>query len=466
MDTDDTKETLQSKRPTILIVDDVKDDRDLFGIWFEKVCKPPFLAKNSTAALKILRERKEQGFKVDIALIDVGLGPESGVELSNTIKKQYPSMLVLLMTGAIMDNYGYLHTDIQCVVKAGEENKLVPLVMNFWRTEHLRKDLGKKLSLILEQFPHKDRIKGVIRTPYEDFEALDGIIQRADGIERYIRWVIYRYSEHPGMVDFGLTVGRGCPGRCEPCQTGKITENVTSLTPPEMVAQFLHLLDSFQAFGFLEEGYEFSLNYTCGNDFIFNAENVIRSIEMLAEIRELPISFIITTIGNTAVFRKYLPMLSKYLVKIYLSGHSLDPEKRNWFLPMTEGQSLFEQREILAELHQTTGKRSTYCHLLTKGFNDSSEDIRQIAEFCQGWPFDVKVMPIADGCSQKYPEVVTPEDVRIFVDKLQDRGVDARARFVVGPKNATCGTTIPYEEIRKKSVAMGNVRRHVRRTRP
>lgn len=430
-------------KPRIGIIDDNPFDLDLFKGWFEAEGCQVFLAKNTGEAESILTRG------VDIALVDVRLGQEFGLKLAEKIKKQYPLVLVILMTGALRSIFCFDRPGIQCIEKTSLPELFVPIVMNFWEIEH-RKELESKARKIQELLPYKDTIGGVIRKKGRGREVLTGRL--FDPERRDISWVVYDgYPGHGNTIDICLAVLYGCFGKCRQCFSGLHRTNARKLGAVEMLSQFLHALDSVHAKDYLNR--KISVSFSNEGDSIFNWKKVMRVIFLLSQVKELDISFVINTIGNVKVFRRFVKAYEAYPeklpIKIYLSLHSLAKENREWLLPATKGQSLEEIREVLAEFSKISEQRVTLSWLLIKGFNDSDADIEDILSYLDGgWGeyFDVKVMPFKDDFLARYgfKSPATMADAQAFADKLEDRGISARAKLDLGILDgASMGSTIP-----------------------
>ena len=452
------RERKKIRKPKILIIDDDRSYLNLCNIVFSKVCEV-FLVRNLVDAQSMLSE-----YKFDIVLSDIHLGiRDSGIVFANELKRDFPLVAVSLMTSKIKDNYAELNSGIFCVEKTGDIKAMMSAILNYWLLEkRQKKQFMQKQKSILKQLPFKDCMRVVSRKPIRGVEAIDYRLLR-DDFPRYVRSVNYRHPNHPLKISVGVAVMRGCYAKCRTCQTGMVDEHVTEFGMPEMVAQVLYSLESSNAYGYLSDDYEISVEYTCGGDFIYCSRAVCDSIAALYNVSELNYpTFIIPTIGNNKIFEQYLPILTKFPVRIYLSTHSLEKEKREWLLPATTGQSLEKTREILSNFSATVGlnweagKKWVLAWMLIKGFNDSAKDLNSIAQFCKGYPIRVKVM-LMDGSLAEYPEKIREKEGLLFVEKLRELGVDAYYAVNMGselelngiPSNMTCGTTKSTHDIVK-----------------
>lgn len=447
------------RKPTIAILDDDELSRNLYERWFSKLCGKVVLFPDPGNLLLAIMKGK----RYDIILIDINLGPSqvSGVEVAKVLKQSRPKTVVCLMTGAIMQNYTELqYSDIFCLEKSVEERNMVPAILNQWHITKARDAKSHEIMLkILQQLPYEHHIVPTNKRIIDGTAEVTDFLLRRDGkiALEYARAVCYRHPNHPGKFSCGIMVMRGCYAGCLMCiscdtKCGK----VTVFTAEELIAQILHSLFSSQfAFGCLRGDYVVSVEATCGGDYIYCYKSVNRMIAETYAINLLKMEYVITTIGNEKILQKAFPAIVGYPVRIYLSVHSLVQEKREWLMPATKGQSVEKLGEILSDFTRKVSVKHpncakwTLCWMLIKGFNDSMEDVEKIAELFRShpdWPVDVKVM-LATGekIAKYFPLILGEEDGRNFVQKLKEKGVDARFAVNIGSKTEgaymSCGTT-------------------------
>lgn len=78
----------------VLIVDDEEQMRDLLSLYLQRHGYEVSVASTSTETLQIVDERK-----VDMVVLDIGLGGEDGLKLLAAIKKRRPDTQVVMLTG-------------------------------------------------------------------------------------------------------------------------------------------------------------------------------------------------------------------------------------------------------------------------------------------------------------------------------------------------------------------------------
>lgn len=107
-------------KPTILIVDDELLIRDLLYDFFTNQGWEITTAENGVKALEILEHRS-----VDLLLTDLKMPGLDGMELTNRVKEEYPSLPVVIMTG-----FPSIDTAIQALRHKVEDYIIKPFNIN------------------------------------------------------------------------------------------------------------------------------------------------------------------------------------------------------------------------------------------------------------------------------------------------------------------------------------------------
>ena len=236
-------------------------------------------------------------------------------------------MTVCLMTRRIRENYEALKDGIFCIEKNEDSAAMVTPILSHWMIEQKKKkQFEERRQRILLQLPYKDKLQFISRKSRRGVEAVDFWLVGSDPLKS-IRSVYDRHPNHPLRFSCGVCVSKLCRFGCLMCEVGRDVKkcDVIDLEKSQIIAQFLHGLDSSLAFGCLGDDYELSIEATCGGDWIAKPRPVYEAIVEMDAVPELnhPL-FVITTIGNLKVFREYLPKLVGYKVKIYLSVRKVD----------------------------------------------------------------------------------------------------------------------------------------------
>jgi DNA-binding response OmpR family regulator len=95
-----SQESAAEPRPTVLVVDDEEDLRDIIRRMLQRRGFDTLIAGDSQEAIAVLRDHPGD---VDILVTDLGLPGVSGGELSRTAKEVRPGMHVIYISGLPRD---------------------------------------------------------------------------------------------------------------------------------------------------------------------------------------------------------------------------------------------------------------------------------------------------------------------------------------------------------------------------
>jgi DNA-binding response OmpR family regulator len=91
-----SQETSPEERPTVLVVDDEEDLRDIMRRMLERRGFTALVAGDSHQAIEVCREHPGD---IDVLVTDLGLPGVSGGELSRTASELRPNMQVIYISG-------------------------------------------------------------------------------------------------------------------------------------------------------------------------------------------------------------------------------------------------------------------------------------------------------------------------------------------------------------------------------
>ncbi|MCR5863374.1 sigma-54 dependent transcriptional regulator [Flavobacterium sp. J372] len=151
----------------ILIIDDEEKLRSLMSRIIKFEGFEVFEAGNCKSALRILQQEN-----IDIVLSDVKLPDGNGIDLTNTIKKEYPSIEIILLTayGNIPDGVQAIkHGAFDYITKGDDNNKIIPLIHRAIEKSTLQRRV-ENLSAQLEQ---KYSFSGIIGQSKSILEAIE-----------------------------------------------------------------------------------------------------------------------------------------------------------------------------------------------------------------------------------------------------------------------------------------------------
>jgi DNA-binding response OmpR family regulator len=95
-----SQESASEARPTVLVVDDEEDLRDIIRRMLQRRGFDTLIAGDSQEAIAVLRDHPG---KIDVLVTDLGLPGVSGGELSRTATEVRPDMRVIYISGLPKD---------------------------------------------------------------------------------------------------------------------------------------------------------------------------------------------------------------------------------------------------------------------------------------------------------------------------------------------------------------------------
>jgi 23S rRNA (adenine2503-C2)-methyltransferase len=231
----------------------------------------------------------------------------------------------------------------------------------------------------------------------------------------------------------------GCPLDCKFCATGTMgfTRN---LTAGEIVDQVLQAQRQ-------SPRRITNLVYMGMGEPMLNYENVMRSIDIITDDRGLNIGTRHITVSTAGYADKIRQMADENRkVKLALSLHSLDNEKRTRLMPITKKFSVSDLLDALDYYYRKTRRRPTFEYILFDGFNDTAADVRAFVKVSKRIPCKVNLIPFhsiaftgSDGGGLKLRPTPRPQ-VEIFADALRRADITVMVRTSSGEDiNAACG---------------------------
>jgi 23S rRNA (adenine2503-C2)-methyltransferase len=231
----------------------------------------------------------------------------------------------------------------------------------------------------------------------------------------------------------------GCPLDCKFCATGAMgfTRN---LTAGEIIDQFLHAQRS-------SEKRITNLVFMGMGEPMLNYENVMQAIDIINDERGLNIGIRHITI-STAGYADHIRRMAdeKRKMKLALSLHSLDNDKRILLMPITKKYSVDELLKALDYYYGLTRSRPTLEYILFDGFNDTPADLQAIIKLSKRLPCKLNLIPfhpIHFMNPTGFAATLKPTPIsriKTFADALWRANVTAIVRGSSGEDiNAACG---------------------------
>lgn len=231
----------------------------------------------------------------------------------------------------------------------------------------------------------------------------------------------------------------GCPLDCKFCATGTMGF-FRNLTPGEIIDQVLqarhHSPARITNLVFMGMG-EPMLNY----------DNVLKAVDIITDDRGLRIGarrITISTAGHADGIRRLAE--ERRPVKLALSLHSLDEEKRSALMPINRKFGIQALTAALEYYVAKTRRRPTLEYILFEGFNDGDEDVRRLVRFSRRIPLKINLIPfhsIAFTGPEGFAATLRPGPkpaLEAFAAKLRAGNVTVMIRSSAGEDiTAACG---------------------------
>jgi 23S rRNA (adenine2503-C2)-methyltransferase len=242
----------------------------------------------------------------------------------------------------------------------------------------------------------------------------------------------------------------GCPLDCKFCATGTMGF-FRNLTAGEIIDQVI------QAQRHANRRIT-NLVYMGMGEPMLNYENVMKSVDIIMDDRSLNIGARHVTISTAGYADKIRQMADEdRKVKLALSLHSLDDEKRAQLMPITKKYGVEELIGALEYYYRRTRRRPTFEYILFDGFNDTPQDIKKFSKLSKQIPCKVNLIPYHSitftglsgfGATLK---PTPPDRIERFAQALREADITVMVRSSSGEDiEAACGQ-LAVEEKRLKT---------------
>jgi len=242
----------------------------------------------------------------------------------------------------------------------------------------------------------------------------------------------------------------GCPLDCKFCATGTMGF-LRNLNAGEIIDQVIHAQRH-------AERRITNLVYMGMGEPMLNYEEVMKSIDILSDDRSLNIGARHITISTAGYADKIRLMADEdRKVKLALSLHSLDNEKRSQLMPISKKHKVDDLIEALEYYYRRTRRRPTFEYIPFDGFNDTKEDIKKFVKLSKRIPCKVNIIPyhsIAFTGASGFAATLKPTPrarMEQFAQALREENITVMVRSSAGEDiEAACGQLVVQE---KKSKA-------------
>jgi 23S rRNA (adenine2503-C2)-methyltransferase len=262
-------------------------------------------------------------------------------------------------------------------------------------------------------------------------------------------------SEEEKRLTLCVSTQVGCPLDCKFCATGTMgfTRN---LTAGEIVDQVIQVQRNNQK-------RITNLVYMGMGEPMLNYDNVMKSIDIINDDSGLNIGARHITISTAGYADKIRQLADEERhVKLALSLHSLDNDKRTKLMPITKKFSIDELIKALEYYYHKTRRRPTFEYILFDGFNDTAADVKLFVKLSRRIPCKVNLIPFHSiafmqpsgfGASLKPTSVL---HIEAFADALRKSDITVMVRGSSGQDiNAACGQLAVNESKIKQEIVEG-----------
>jgi 23S rRNA (adenine2503-C2)-methyltransferase len=262
-------------------------------------------------------------------------------------------------------------------------------------------------------------------------------------------------SEDDNRLTLCISTQVGCPLDCKFCATGAMGF-VRNLTAGEIIDQVIQVQrNSAKRIT--------NLVYMGMGEPLLNYENVMKSLEIINDDRGLNIGARHITI-STAGYADRIRQLAEEErpVKLALSLHSLDNDKRIKIMPITKKFSVDTLIDALEYYYHKKRSRPTFEYILFDGFNDTAADIKAFVKLSRRIPCKVNLIPF-HSISFMHPSGIggalqpTPAPrIEAFADSLRKADITVMVRRSSGEDiQAACGQLAVLESKNRLEIARG-----------
>jgi len=237
----------------------------------------------------------------------------------------------------------------------------------------------------------------------------------------------------------------GCPLDCKFCATGAMGF-LRNLTAGEIIDQVIQVQrNSVKRIT--------NLVYMGMGEPLLNYENVMKSIDIINDARGLNIGARHITI-STAGYADRIRQLAdeERPVKLALSLHSLDNDKRTKLMPITKKFPVETLIEVLDYYYHKKHSRPTFEYILFDGFNDTAADIKAFVKLSRRIPCKVNLIPFhsisfihPSGIGASLKPTPAPR-IEVFANALREADITVIVRSSSGQDiQAACGQLAVFE---------------------
>lgn len=317
------------------------------------------------------------------------------------------------------------------------------------RLRRLRIDYFKKsrgVAAALQALPSESQTPFSERVQFHSLTLHERADSKTDGASKLIfktepGYLIETVILRPATGRTALCVSSqiGCAASCAFCATGKM-RMAHNLSAAEILDQFAQANEQLTA----EDRRVRNLVFMGMGEPLHNERNLYEALEALthpAMFHHPASRILVSTVGVPDAMIRLVRRFPA--VNVALSLHTVRQETRAAIVPMARKYPVDRLRDTLVQLNRLQGKPVMLEYLMLGGVNDSLDEAREFAHWCEGLQVHVNLIPynpIKD--ATEFTE--TPRDQRrAFAQTLKDAGIATTTRYSMGLDiEAACGQLV------------------------
>ncbi|MCH9627101.1 MAG: putative dual-specificity RNA methyltransferase RlmN [Chlamydiales bacterium] len=267
---------------------------------------------------------------------------------------------------------------------------------------------------------------------------LDSQLTSSDGSQKLllktednllIELVIMPYEKRTTLC---LSSQVGCRMGCTFCQTGKMGLK-RNLTSGEILAQ---LLIANQV---LSENPVTNVVFMGMGEPLDNYDAVVKACATMIDPEGFNLSKSRVTVSTSGLVPEIKKLGEDLPVRLAISLHNPDNEKRSRLMPVNRKYSLEELKKVLLDYPASPRHGITFEYVMIEGVNDSLQDAKKLVHFLHGLKAKVNLIPV-----NPFPGVAitasSEERIREFQMYLTKRSIPAPVRYSKGTDiSSGCG---------------------------
>lgn len=286
---------------------------------------------------------------------------------------------------------------------------------------------GKRDPNLFSSLSKADRSLLLSSFSWTCFEV-DSHLHSTDGSEKLllktydghlIELVIMKYD---GRTTLCLSSQVGCKMGCTFCQTGKMGL-ARNLSAGEILGQ-LHLANELS-------GKVTNVVFMGMGEPLDNFDAVIHACKVMIDPKGFGLSKHRVTVSTSGLVSEIERLGKQVPVRLAISLHSTDNEKRSSMMPVNRRYPLPVLKETLMRYPAHPRYGITFEYVLIENKNDSIQDAKKLVSFLHGIKAKVNLIPV-----NEFPgmEMRASAEVRIraFQKYLSDRSIPAPVRYSKG----------------------------------